>query len=154
MPDWAAGHPAWLRLEDQLGWYDRKSVKTQKWYKRFKVVQISLAVSIPVLSHLPGTLAIWVISVAGASIAILEGVQHLNQFATLWVSYRCTAEWLKHEKFLFLAEAGPYKGLNHRQMLVLLAERVEQLVSTEHAKWINETSRSLKKPEGEEPRAA
>jgi hypothetical protein len=141
MQESVAQHPAWHRLEDQLQWYDTKSTQCQRWYKRLKLVQIGLAVLIPVLSHLEPMCAKWVTSVAGALIAFLEGVQHMNQYSTLWVTYRATAERLKHEKFLFLSAAGPYKGQSEHDRLVALAERVEEHVSTEHANWINETTR-------------
>lgn len=141
VPDWAANHAAWHRLEDQLSWYDSKSNHCQTWYKGLKFLQIALAVSIPVTSHLEPFLAKWLTSIAGALIAILEGVQHVNQYSTLWVMYRSTAEHLKHEKYLFLSAAGPYKGLANADRLVMLAERVEEHVSTEHANWFNETRR-------------
>lgn len=86
MPEAVAEHPTWQRLEDQLQWYDTKSTQCQEWYKRLKLVQISLAVLIPVLSHLDPMYAKWVTSVAGALIAVLEGVQHMNQYSTLWVT--------------------------------------------------------------------
>lgn len=149
-PEWAAAHPAWARLEDQIAWYDDKSVHCQKWYKWLKFIQISLAVLIPVMSHFDPAIARWATSVAGALIAVLEGMQHLNQYSTLWVTYRATAERLKHEKFLFLSAAGPYKGQPEAERLVALAERVEEHVSTEHANWFNETKRvaSAHKKEG------
>jgi hypothetical protein len=150
VPDWTASHPAWARLEDQLGWYDRKSTHCQSWYKGLKFVQISLAVLIPLLSHLDPACAKWATSIAGAMIAVLEGVQHMNQYSTLWVTYRATAERLKHEKFLFLSGAGPYKGQAEPERLIALAERVEEHVSTEHANWFNETRRAaaVQKKEG------
>lgn len=83
----------------------------------------------------------WVVAVAGATIAVAEAIQHMNQYSTLWVMYRSTAERLKHEKFLFLSVAGPYRRLEEPERLVLLAERVEEHVSTEHANWFNETRR-------------
>jgi len=141
IPEWAATHPAWVRLEDQLAWYDAKSNHSQWWYKTLKFVQVALAVSIPIASHLDPVVAKWVTSVAGALIAILEAVQHMNQYSTLWVTYRSTAEHLKHEKYLFLSGAGPYKGLSNDERLVTLAERVEEQVSTEHANWFTETGR-------------
>lgn len=141
IPDWAANHAAWHRLEDQLSWYDNKSNYCQCWNKRLKFLQIALAVSIPVTSHFDPTVAKWLTSVAGALIAILEGVQQMNQYPTLWITYRSTAEHLKHEKYLFLSTAGPYKGLPDTERLVALAERVEEHVSTEHANWFNETQR-------------
>lgn len=150
VPEWAADHPAWARLEDQIGWYDDKSTHCQKWYKGLKFVQISLAVLIPVLSHLDPAIAKWATSIAGALIAVLEGMQHMNQYSTLWVTYRSTAERLKHEKFLFLSAAGPYRALTEPERLIQLAERVEEHVSTEHANWFNETRRVAApvKPEG------
>ena len=141
-PDSIAGKPAWLRLEDQLSWYDRESVRCQKLYKRFKLLQVVLAVGIPIASHLEPEVAKWTTSVAGALIAILEAIQHMNQYSTLWITYRSTAERLKHEKFLFLSAAGPYKGLAEDERLVALAERVEEHVSSEHANWINEVKRT------------
>lgn len=135
-------HPAWFRLIDQLTWYDRKSQHCQRWYKRLKFVQVGLAILIPVTSLLPAECAKWTASIAGAVIALLEAVQQMNQYSVLWFSYRATAERLKHEKYLFLSVAGPYKGLAEPERLVALAERVEEHVSTEHANWFNETRRA------------
>jgi hypothetical protein len=150
VPEWAASHPAWVRLEDQIGWYDNKSVYCQNRYKRLKFVQISLAVLIPVLSQLDPEYAKWATSIAGVTIAVLEGMQHMNQYSMLWVTYRATAERLKHEKFLFLSAAGPFKGQAEPERLIALAERVEEHVSTEHANWFNEAKRAVavKKQEG------
>jgi len=36
-------NPAFERLEDQLSWYDNKSMENQKWYKRLKVAEIIAA---------------------------------------------------------------------------------------------------------------
>jgi len=143
-------HPAWFRLLDQVNWYDRKSQNSQAWYKRLKIAQITSAALIPATSLLPAEYAKWAASAFGVLIAVLETIQQMNQYSTLWVMYRSTAERLKHEKYLFLSAAGPYKSLAEPERLVLLAERVEEHVSTEHANWFNETRRAIipKKPEG------
>jgi hypothetical protein len=133
-------HPAWLRLNDQLDWYDKKSGDNQRRYKQIKVAQLVLASSIPVFALVGATWGRWVTAILGSSVAILEGLQQLGQYNNLWVSYRATAEQLKHEKYLFLAHSGPYKGLKEEEALVRLAERVEEQVSTEHAKWVSERS--------------
>ena len=135
-------HPAWIRLEDQLRWYDAKSVYCQRWYKGLKLIQIALAVCIPLANLLDPPFLKVTTSIAGVLIAILEGVQHMNQYSALWASYRSTAERLKHEKYLFLSAAGPYKELSDPDRLVTLAERVEEHVSTEHANWFNETRKA------------
>jgi Protein of unknown function (DUF4231) len=143
VPAWAASHPAWQRLEAQLNWYDNKSLSCQRWYKNLKVAQIAMAILIPAMSFLPAEVAKWSTATAGSLIALLEAIQHLNQYSTLWVTYRSTAERLKHEKYLFLSAAGPYRDIPEGERLIQLAERVEEHVSTEHANWFNETRRNV-----------
>jgi hypothetical protein len=144
-----SAHPALGRLEDQIKWYSNKSRSCQCWYKRLKFCQIGLATSIPLSSLLTSEwLARWIAASAGSLIALMEGVQHMNQYSTLWVTYRSTSELLKHEKFLFLSEAGPYRGLTEKERFVLLAERVEERVSTEDAKWTDNTGKSTVQKDG------
>ena len=127
------------RLKDQIDWYDKRSRSSQSWYKILKIVVVAIAALIPVLSGLQLSFASfasvpsWVLGTFGAAIAVIEGIQQINQYHANWISYRSTCEALKHEKDLYLANAGPYAGTmgTHR----LLAERVESLVSQEHAKW-------------------
>ena len=95
------------------------------------------------MSFLSADYSKWATAIAGSVIALLEAVKHMNQYSTLWVTYRSTAERLKHEKYLFLSAAGPYRDMQESDRLVQLAERVEEHVSTEHANWFNETRRSL-----------
>ncbi len=145
-PAGVENHPAWLRLENQLDWYDRKSISAQRWYKRLKFIQVVLAISIPAIIQVDEGMGKWLASIAGGLIAIIEAVQHMNQYSTLWITYRSTAERLKHEKFLFLSTAGPYRGLAEADRLIILAERVEEHVSTEHANWFNESRRVVTEP--------
>ena len=147
-------HPAWFRLNDQLEWYDRKSASNQKQYKRIKATQLLLAGSIPVFSLVGVSWAMWVTAVLGASVALLEGLQQLEKYDELWISYRSTAEQLEHEKYLFLAGSGPYLDLEVKEALRLLAERVEERVSTEHAKWVSEVRQTGQQEEQPGPRGA
>jgi Protein of unknown function (DUF4231) len=64
---------------------------------------------------------------------VLEGLLHLNQYQQNWTTYRSTCEALKHEKYVYLANAGPYA--NAAAAHALLAERIESTVSQEHAQW-------------------
>jgi len=86
------------RLEDQVGWYDRKS-----------------------LEALSGT--------------------------------RSTCEALKHGRYLFLAAGGPCS--DPRVASRTMAERVEGLVSREHAEWVaarEQTEAALPRPPADIPR--
>lgn len=137
-------HPAWYRLMDQMSWYDNKSQYCQRWYKYLKIAQVALAVLIPTTSLLPDvSTQQWATAIAGILIAILEAIQQMNQYSTLWVTYRATAERLKHEQYLFLSSAGPYKGMAESDRLIALAERIEEVVSTEHANWFAEAKHSV-----------
>jgi len=124
-------NPAFERLEDQLSWYDSKSMENQRWYKRLKIAEIIAAAIIPFAAGFDG-LGI-LTGILGVLIVIFIGIQSLNQYHDNWISYRSTAEQLKHEKYLWLSKAGPYK--NTEKPEVMLAERVESLISKEHAKW-------------------
>ena len=97
------------------------------------------AASIPVISFLDYAWIKFAMAALRACVAILEGFEQLGQHNNLWTSYRSTAEHLKHEKYLFLASSGPYRNLNTDDALKRLAERVEEQVSTEHAKWVSDT---------------
>jgi len=127
------------RLDDQINWYDRKSRYSQRMFKGMKVGTIVISVSIPLLAAyssyrpIPGPLVALITGTLGAGIALLEAIQQLNQYHHNWITYRSTAEALKHEKYLYLAGAGPYAAADNPK--ALLAERVESLVSQEHAKW-------------------
>jgi hypothetical protein len=121
------------RLEDQIAWYDTKSQKNQRRFKELKVCQIVIAAGIPVAAA--ASAPVWLMGGGGALIVVLEGLQQLQQYQQNWTTYRSTCERLKHEKFLFLAGAGPYASA--RQPESLLAMRVEGLVSQEHAAWVS-----------------
>ncbi|MDH5543903.1 MAG: DUF4231 domain-containing protein, partial [Nitrospinota bacterium] len=87
---------------------------------------VALSVSSPYLSY--------VTSILGVAIVISEGLLHLNQYHHNWIAYRNTCESLRHEKYLYSAMAGPYSFGNAE---VLLAERIESIISHENAKWVS-----------------
>lgn len=130
------------RLEDQLQWYDGKSRYNQRCFKWMKGTTIASAAIIPALTTSGVHFGPQIAGGLGVLIAILEGVQQLNQYQFNWTVYRSTSEALKHEKYLYLAKAGPYLGA--AQPAATLAERVEALVSQENAKWFTARSSTPK----------
>jgi hypothetical protein len=121
------------RLEDQIGWYDRKSLASQRTYKRMKVTEIIAAAAIPFVAVFKFSFIGMVTGGLGVVITVLEGMLHLNHYQENWTAYRSTCEALKHEKYTYLGKAAPYAGVADPH--ALLAERIESLVSQEHAKW-------------------
>jgi hypothetical protein len=126
--------PAWARVREQIAWYDGKSQYNQRWFKGLKICQIVSAAAIPVAAGVSAP--VWLVGGGGALIVVLEGLQQLQQYQQNWTTYRATCERLKHEQFLFMAQAGPYGVAPNPE--ALLAERVESLVSQEHAAWVSQ----------------
>ena len=122
--------PTWERLQGQLNWYDAKSGYCQRRYKWLKVLEVAVAAALPVVAsvHSP----VWVTGGLAAVVVVLEGIQHIFQYQEHWISYRATAEALKRERYLYLAQAGPYAGHDRHTQL---AERIESLLSQENVKW-------------------
>ncbi len=137
--------PALRRVRDQIGWYDRKSRYNQLWFKALKVCQIVTAAAIPVAAT--SSVPDYFVGAAGALIVVLESLQQLQQYQQNWITYRATCERLKHENFLYLAGAGSYASAADPD--ALLAERVEGLVSQEHAAWAAHREDANQKAGGE-----
>jgi hypothetical protein len=107
VPAEARQHPVWVRLNEQLEWYDYKSAVNQMRYKQIQAAQIILATSIQVFSLIGADWGRCIIAILSASVAILAGVQQLGNYNDLWTTYRATAEQLNHEKLLLLVQSGP-----------------------------------------------
>jgi Protein of unknown function (DUF4231) len=119
------------RLDEQLDWYERRSKAAKQAYQGVKLAQIVIAAAIPIVVAANGAAVI--AAVLGGAVVVLEGAQQLFQFQQNWIRYRGTAEALRHEKFLYQAQAGAYAGSDAPTRR--LAEAVEALVSTETASW-------------------
>ncbi|MBU1044771.1 MAG: DUF4231 domain-containing protein [Candidatus Omnitrophica bacterium] len=129
------------RLEEQIKWYDTKSMSAQSYYKKIKLVEIFCAASIPFLANVNVALT----ASFGVTVTLLEGLQQLNQWSQNWVTYRSTCEALRHEKYSYLGKSGVYEGKDEIESKRILSQRVEALVSTEHAKWISRQEYTDKK---------
>jgi hypothetical protein len=106
--DAEANRYAWRRLEDQIEWYEHKSVEDKHWFLRLKIVQIVNAAAIPVAAGTGASAR--VTASLGAAVVVLEGFQQLFQFERNWARYRATTESLKHEKFLVPFQRRPLRG--------------------------------------------
>jgi len=132
-------NPTMKRLEEQIDWYDKKSAFNQSCFKRLKIIELVTATLIPLFAGfstlIPYPASAIITGGLGALIIVFESLQSLYQFQSNWISYRSTCERLKHEKYLWLAKAEHYADAKDPDRL--LAERVESIVSVEHAKWVS-----------------
>lgn len=128
--------PTMSRIDTQIAWYDARSAINKRWYEVLKAVELAAAAAVPLavlLMRIP-----WLAAVLGAAVVVIEGVVQLKQFHSNWIGYRSTCEALNHEKYLYLAKAGPYSGSADSH--ALLAVRVEETVSREHSRWVDTSS--------------
>lgn len=135
--------PIMGRLEDQIAWYDCRSLRNQRTYKQIKVIEILAAAMIPFIAAFSMPHAALVTGSLGVLITVLEGLIHLNQYQQNWTAYRSTCEALRHEKYVYLGKAAPYA--NTADAYALLAERIESLISQENSKWTSAQSQEGKK---------
>jgi len=120
--------PTIARLEDQITWYDQKSIRSQHCFKSLKVIELVAAALIPLSAGISAVFPIPYPTIIaggfGALIVVLESLQGLYQFQSNWMIYRSTCEELKHEKFLWLAKAGHYADAKDPNRF--LAERLSR----------------------------
>lgn len=123
------------RLEEQIQWYDKKSLWNQRWYKNLKKIELVLSASIPVaVTFVTDNWVVKVlIAVAGATIAIITGIHGLYNLQENWIAYRTTCETLKHERYMYLARSGVYAEVE--DPFRVLVERVESIISHENINW-------------------
>jgi hypothetical protein len=131
----------YLRLEQQIRWYDRKSMAAQRYFRRAKIAEITCAALVPFMVKIQTTVA----AVLGVVVVVLEGMQQVSQWSQNWITYRSTCEALRHEKYSYMARSGVYEGKSDEEARRILAQRVESLVSTEHAKWISRQEYDISK---------
>jgi len=126
------------RLQDQIDWYDNKSIENQRTFKRLRKAEIIAAALIPFVSGmtasisgmlLPGSI---VTGLLGVAVTIFASILALGQHQENWIEYRTTCESLKKEKYMFQTGVEPYDG---EDAFSLLVQRVETLVSKENTNW-------------------
>jgi Protein of unknown function (DUF4231) len=126
------------RLQDQIDWYDKKSLDNQRKFKRLRITEIIAAALIPFLSGLALNVprfsgyATVIVGVLGIGVTITASILSLERHQEHWIEYRTICESLKKEKFLFQTLVEPYNGEDAFRLLV---QRVETLVSKENTNW-------------------
>lgn len=133
------------RVDEQIKWYDEKSKKAQRYYKKLTYVILISSAIIPLATNLLAN-SIWTklfISILGISTTLSQGIINLNDYNQNWIEYRTVCETLKKEKYMYLTQAGVYS--DNEESFKFFAERVESIISQENVNWAN-----IKKKEREE----
>lgn len=126
------------RVDNQILWYDNKSMHCQKVYKFWQTVEIIVAALIPLLSgysNMHISIAI-IIGIMGAVIAIIESITKLFKWHENWIEYRTTCELLRYQKQLYLTNSAPY-NTKPETIDNIFVRNIENIISSENNKWKN-----------------
>lgn len=125
------------RVNDQINWYDKKSIRAQKKYKLFTFLTILCTSLSPVAANLilSSQKAKCIVSLLGVIATLSQGIINMSKYNENWVEYRTVCETLKKEKYMYLAQAGVYS--DNEESFKFFAERVESIISQENVNWAN-----------------
>jgi Protein of unknown function (DUF4231) len=127
-----------LRVEDQIGWYTKKSATNKKWFYACQTITIICSALIPFLIGFSnGELEYlkYIAGVLGVIVAIFQGLLGLKKFQENWMTYRGTAEMLQREKFLFLNQIG--ETIDEGYDFKTFVYKAEQIMSSENTNWVS-----------------
>lgn len=122
------------RYEDQINWYDKKSMWHQKMYKRFQGAVIVLSTITPVLIAIWKEETRWPAVIIAALVAIGTTSLKTFKYQENWINYRTTCETLRKEIHFYKAAVGDYKDREDPESLFV--ERAEALISRENTMWL------------------
>jgi hypothetical protein len=121
----------WQELTAHFQWYDRQATHTRRSYQIIKVVVLAIGAAVTVLAAIGATSA--VTAGLAASVVVLEGVQQLFKFQSNWITYRGTAEAMRQQAFMYVAQVGPYADSETRRER--LAEFMTEITTRENTGW-------------------
>ena len=123
------------RLDNQIQWYDKKSVQLQKSFKRLRTLEIVLAASIPFLVGytIDRPVVLFAVGAVGVVVACLAGVLALQKYEELWTRYRSTCETPTRHRYLYVTQAPPYET---QPAFTKLVANVESVMAEERSDWL------------------
>lgn len=128
------------RYEPQVKWYDEKSISNKRINNLIQFPIIIIGVIVPVSAAVIEDKwpTIILSTIVAAGMAILK----FGRFEEHWHNYRTTCESLRKEKHFYEAKIGEYQGCKDPEQVFV--ERVENLTSQEHTKWVSTIKKSKK----------
>ncbi len=129
------------RVDDQIKYYDSKSVEYKKKHENISLATIiisSLIALVPAfIDILPNFKEVisFISAFLAAVITVLQAIDKLKKYNDLFYQFRITCEKLKQEKELYLHQSGEYKRTDEMTNEQLFVERCESIMATENGTW-------------------
>lgn len=128
------------RILDQIDWYNDKSSKNQKHFKKWMVTSILLSACIPILtlfSDIKCAIRIKVaITAISSAITVISAIISLYHFQDLWVQYRANCEILQSILHRYLTKTGEFRNATEDDALNLLVMSCEEYMTKEFQTWV------------------
>ena len=104
-------------------------------YYILKLLEISIGFLVSVLSlFVEESILRNIVTVLSLLVTTLNSLNFFLKSQEHWTEYRETSEVLKHEKFMFIANAGIY-DTEETERYKLFVERCETIISSENINW-------------------
>lgn len=133
------------RVDDQIKWYSTKSTKNKKSYYMINFFEMTVGILVSILSlFLEESLLRNIVTGLSLIVTASNGLLSFLKCRENWTEYRETSEILKHEKYMYLAEAGVY-NIEKNDRYKLFVERCETIISSENINWAQLNSEEKKK---------
>lgn len=116
------------RVDNQIEWYDKKSVYNKRIYYSLSGINVISAACIPLTNIIVGDSLLS--SILGLIIIISTSFLALSKCHENWISYRTVSESLKHEKHLFITNSD-----STDQSFNIFVNNIESLISKENSNW-------------------
>ena len=133
------------RIEDQIRYYEEKSIRNKRAYYAISVVSIIANALIPILSiflKTPDTALKVAITCLSSFTAILSSCLLIFNCKNLWTKYRYNANMLTSLLHQYCARTGLFAGLEDERAFGLLAQRSEEYLEGESEEWKDLFSRT------------
>lgn len=126
------------RYQDQIQWYNRRSLHNQRCYRTYQWILTIFSALTPVLLAIDFCLDNppwkWTTLVSAIIVGVSSSVLKIFKYQENWIDYRTTCETIKKEIHYYHARAQEYAEAEDCERLFV--ERVESLVSRENTLWL------------------
>lgn len=125
------------RLEDQIGYYEKKSSRNKRTYYALSIAAIAANAMIPVVSvFLPSaTIPKLIITLLSAVAAMVSSILILFNARELWAKYRLNASRLQALRHQYYTRSGIFAGMDEEQAFQQLVALCEQQMQEENTSW-------------------
>ncbi len=126
------------RLEEQITYYDRKSLKNKRLYYGLTMLSVTANAMIPILSlyiSTPNKTAKLMITCLSSLAAIVSSCLMVLNSKNLWLKYRKNANDLTSLLHQYYAGAGVFTRLGEEEAFERLVEKSEDIFNSESEGW-------------------